>query len=321
MKNSIKVYVLSDENVPYTANASYKKLENVELSSDNIMVGEIDGEYTIVYTETVLQGMNPVDLVSSIAELFVSNLPGEHFVISLIYEYCLDYNFAVKEGISIKQISDTTLKILLIMEWRMAQNETGFIHYHQLQDFKDIQSMKLSDARRDLFGNPINDEEQDYEDADQEDNLTLDDIVGEMFGITLDSDDDDKEKKNKSKKDHHYTSSRILKSADNPKKMYKRHGVIVTDSRKAVKSDEKIIKKFLKDFIPGGGWRKDFRKDVLKRWLNNYAVSKKSLKILEKKHKKKIHKNKRGVIDADRAIALTRKLFATSTDIWNDPTK
>ena len=78
---------------------------------------------------------------------------------------------------------------------------------------------------------------------------------------------------------------KILKNDKNPKRSYKRHGVIICNDKKSRKNDEAIIKEFLKDFIPGDSeWIKSFRHDILKRWMKMYSISKSDLKELEKVH-------------------------------------
>jgi len=93
-----------------------------------------------------------------------------------------------------------------------------------------------------------------------------------------------------------YPTSRILKSSKHPKRDVRRHGIII-QSGKPRDRDERIIKNFLKDFIPGNsGWKKEYRRIIAKRWLNQYSITKKAArKISEKFEKTKKPYNKKKV--------------------------
>lgn len=138
--------------------------------------------------------------------------------------------------------------------------------------------------------------------------------------------DDDYKKKRKSKKkkknhdDVTFSSSKVIKAANSPKRAYRRHGVIVCSEKKAIKKDEQTIKSFLKEFIPGSqSWKKEFRKELGRRWMHVYVISKKQLRKFEKEYRRSQTSD---VIttNVERTIDLTRRLF-TPLDQWNDPNK
>lgn len=186
------------------------------------------------------------------------------------------------------------------------------------EDNKKVSSRKYDDEdgfdlfRDILTGNYTytddDDDEVEYEDEEDDD-----------------YEDDPKPKKRRKKRivsKPSYGESRVVKDAKNPKKSYNRHGVVVC-SKDDIKKDEKILKEFLKDFIPGdANWKKDFRSDIVKRWIKMYAVTNKQLKQLEKQHRRaRLAKRNKSSIDTDRALEFTRKLFNTPIDRWNDPSK
>lgn len=130
-----------------------------------------------------------------------------------------------------------------------------------------------------------------------------------------------KRKKRKNRKDVNYGISKVIKAANSPKKAYRRHGVLVCSEKDAIRKDEKIIKAFLKDFIPGHQeWKKEFRKELSKRWIQVYVITKKQLKRLEKDHQH-AQSAKRVSANVERTIDFTRKLFNTPIDHWNDPSR
>ena len=118
-----------------------------------------------------------------------------------------------------------------------------------------------------------------------------------------------------------YAQSRILYDAKNAKRSYNRHGVIICSDKSSKKKDMKIIKEFLKDFFPGNSnWIKEFRHDVLCRWMKMYSISKKDLKELEKTHRK-AQNAKRNSIKTEKTLDFTRRLFNVPIDRWDDPSK
>ena len=184
----------------------------------------------------------------------------------------------------------------------------------------------------------------DYED-DDEDSLGLD--FFNSFGISDYSDDDDDEdgdeddeninpfdfleyhlkgynpkyKRSKNKRPKGIPVSKVFRDAKNAKRAYNRHGVIICNDKDAKKRDEKILKEFLKDFFPGdSNWIKEFRHDVLKRWMKMYFVTKKDLKELEKTHRK-AQNAKRNHVKTEKTLDFARRVFNVPVDRWNDPSK
>ena len=108
-------------------------------------------------------------------------------------------------------------------------------------------------------------------------------------------------------------------NSNNAKKMIRRHGVIVA-SKKDISKDERIIKDFLKVFFPGNAsWKKEFRADVAKRWVQMFVVTKGQLKRLEKadrKHRRAKDNDER----VDKTISFANMLFG-SRDHWSDPNR
>lgn len=315
MKRHVFIEVFANTNMKIDYLVGFSQFANAKFSSaDEVNVNEIAGQYAILYEEATLISLDHHKFVKIIDDLFTSTFPDDTFVISMVYHYLMDPE-KVKENddyINIQnQANEDTVNYLRILEFDFSRSSMQYI---PLQDF-NIAKMSNDTV--------VRCNEEDQEEYDDESVMDSSEVM-DLYKMMIDSyDDDDSDHKNKKHKNHSkksYTSSRVLKSAKNGKKMYKRHGVIVIDNKKAAKIDEKIIKDFLKDFIPGGGWKKDFREDVLKRWLTMFMISKKNLKKLEKKHRKSIKSGKH-IIDADRAIALTKRLFSTTNDIWNDPNK
>jgi hypothetical protein len=134
--------------------------------------------------------------------------------------------------------------------------------------------------------------------------------------------DSSKKKKKSSKKPikKNYKTSRSMKAADSPKKDYNQRGIIISE-KDAIKADEKIIKEFLEDFIPGNSeWKKNLRKELTKRWMNSYVLTSKNVKYLDKQYKK-YRKNSKSSKKSKKADKINKKIFASTNDFWNDPNK
>jgi hypothetical protein len=111
-----------------------------------------------------------------------------------------------------------------------------------------------------------------------------------------------------------------MKAADSPKKDYNQRGIIISE-KDAIKADEKIIKEFLEDFIPGNSeWKKNLRKELTKRWMNSYVLTSKNVKYLDKQYKK-YRKNSKSSKKSKKADKINKKIFASTNDFWNDPNK
>ena len=146
---------------------------------------------------------------------------------------------------------------------------------------------------------PLDDDDDDnYKDEDDD--------------YDYDDDDDDDDKPG-------YYQSACWHSSDNAKKMIRRHGVIVAN-KKDIRKDERIIREFLKEFFPGNaGWKKEFRSDVAKRWLQMFVVTRGQLKRLEKAARKARRENDSGD-RVSKALDFTQMLFGTR-DHWSDPNR
>ena len=158
------------------------------------------------------------------------------------------------------------------------------------------------------------------EDSHDED----DEIVGDIDGFVdmlSGYDDDEHSKKRKKKKRVKYNTSKVIKASNKPKRSYRRHGIIICKEKNAIKKDKKIIKDFLKDFIPGNsGWKKDLREDLLNRWMRVYVISSKQIHRIQREYTQSMKCNKRKA-EIQSTIDATRKLFNVPLDRWNDQTR
>lgn len=292
-------------------------------TKDKIMVNKVGtDEYTILYFGDVFKGMNIPSLGSNIVNVLQANLKESNIKISIIYHYEFindDDNDAFSLDVAMKIASlhmyfDKHYKNIPAINNNMIQYICSDSIIETAERIKDELSDE-DDEDEDEENEDTDDEEEDEDEDDEEAETELSKILG-GYG------DKDKKKGDKKKKD--YGRSRVFRVAKNPKRSYRRHGVLVCSKKSALKKDEKVIKEFLKDFFPGNAeWKKEFRKDVLKRWMSMYVVTSNKLKQLEKEHHKRMKKKKRykSSINADKAVDLTRRLLNVPIDTWSDPSK
>ena len=272
-------------------------------------VSRVPDGYSIVYTDSVFAKLNPLSTIDSIIKLFMSKLPGKQILVSLEYHFCLKNGAEVFDGYAAEAIKDMDDILIEI------GNNTSAVVYERSDTVDDaIDYLDSSDDDED-------DDDEDDEDGDGYDPMDFDpNDIGGL--INLIANEGSRSKKKKKKKSREYGESEVLHETKNAKRCYNRHGVMVCSDKDALKHDQKMIKEFLKDFIPGSaGWKKDFRRDLQKRWMQMYVISKKQLKHLQKKHVKSKSKKRRG-IDTEKALDFTRRMFnVPANSAWNDPNR
>lgn len=143
-------------------------------------------------------------------------------------------------------------------------------------------------------------------------------VISPLSDITSNFKD---KKKKKKKSTRLQNTSRSIKASKHPKRDFNRHGVIIS-KKDAIERDRKTIKGFLKDFIPGDEkWKKEFRNDLLDRWMDMYVITSKKLKKLEKKaNEKKNNKNQLSP-RTKRMISEVGRRLTSPVSAWDDVNK
>lgn len=272
-------------------------------NTNEIKVNKAAGGYSIVYDGDTLKRLNASVFVPNVVKLFQNNLP------NTIVDMRIMYHYDTCDGEEVFE-ADVAEKIFEIDVCCLRREEPLF-RYHRSESISDASEYYKEINESD------DDNDDDYLGGEDDDD---DDDFEDPFGF-LDNMKGSKKSKGKPKFDS-YGRSKVIKNAKNPKRAYRRHGLLIASDKEDLNRDEKIIKAFLKDFIPGNSeWKKDFRKDVLKRWLRMFAVSKKNIRQLEKEYRKAHSSNKSSSINTDKVLDFTRRAFNIQTDRWNDPSK
>lgn len=284
----------------------------VRSNTCEIKVNKVTNGFSVIYTDDVFKRLDCNILGSNIIRLFKTNVPNAIIDMGIFYHYELDDGSV--------EFDKTSAEKIFKLDAFLSKNSDRIFIYHHTESVTETSDY--------------------YEDLNDEDELSgrFSNLFGDSFDDSSlyddDEDDDDSSdpfrymeramsrKKSKDRKQSEsYGRSRVLRNAKNPKKAYRRHGVLIANDKDDIRKDEKIIKAFLRDFIPGNSsWKKDLRKDVLDRWLRTYALSKKNINRLEKEYRR-ANDNKRDKDKTDRALDFTRKLFNVPIDRWNDPSK
>lgn len=306
---NLTIHVIPDQ-IPI---ADLDDVTSQELGSNlstvsTVNVSKVPNGYSIVYMDSVFEKLNPLSTIDYIIKLFMSKLPGKQILVSLEYHFCL------KDGAEI--FNGYAGEVLIDMDDILIEigNNTSAVVYERSDTVDDT---------IDYLDSESDDEDEDEDDGDDDNFNPMDFDPNDIGGlINLIANEGSRSKKKKKKKSKDYGESEVLHETKNAKRCYNRHGVMVCSDKDALKHDQKMIKEFLKDFIPGNaGWKKDFRRDLQKRWMQMYVISKKQLKHLQKKHVKSKGKKRRG-IDTDKALDFTRRVFnVPANSAWNDPNR
>lgn len=277
-------------------------------TADKININKSATGYSVVYESNVFNTVDKALLMANLVKIFKTNLPNCIVDLGICYNFeteeeyefdyetfgaVMDFNSFCKDIVNTNRVDN-----LVYTETDSIENLIEFYETH--------------------FNNETEYDDEGDEEPTFDENSDPTGILAALYGM----ESDEKKKKKHKKSKEYYGRSRVWKNAKNAKRAVKRHGVVIADDKDDIKKDEKILKEFLKDFLPGSAsWQKDFRSDVLKRFINMYAVSKKNLKRLEKQHKKNRRKKYYNNIDTDKALDFTRRLLNVPVDRWNDPTK
>ncbi len=151
-------------------------------------------------------------------------------------------------------------------------------------------------------------------DEDEDDEFDVLEMLGGFGAYSYETHKESTDKKNVSKSC--IRRSKVLKEANKAKKTTSRHGLLVYDDKSDLKRDRETIKRMLKEFIPGdSAWIREFREEVLERWIRSYCISKKNLKRVKKYYSKQ--QKKKG----DGKKRKTQRTSSLYDSLWNDPSR
>lgn len=301
----------------------------------DIKVNKVDVGYSVLYRSDDIKNIDPEVLGNNIIKIFMENLPNTDIIFTITYLFNIENMGETHVSLDIE-----TLNALIKLENKFHAINNPNIPFKYMRSvgmdriinacisqYKDIDDDDYDDDDDDDedssdvydFFNSIGISGYDDYDDDDDDDEDYDDNVVDFLGVNVQQYSPKHRKNNKIRMD--YPQSRVFHEGKNPKRSYNRHGVIICPDKESRKRDEKIIKEFLKHFFPGDSeWKKEFRHDVLKRWMKMYCISKKDLKELEKSHRKSKN-SKRNSINTDKTLEFTRRLFNVPIDRWNDPNR
>ena len=254
--------------------------------------------YSVIYTKSEFMELDPARFVASLINVFKKNIPGYEL------SFCMEIIKKKSEELGDVNLIDHMHMVKVLFYEVIRTNRVTDVTFTIGNEF-------MLDAE--YIHEKFDDEEDDEDEAEYDDEYDEDEEnpFDQIMGVY----------REKNKKKEYYGRSRVFKDSKNPRKEFNRHGVIIADSKSDVEKDLKIIKEFLKDFIPGKqGWKKEIRKELAQRWVHLYTVTKKQLKELE--HETRKHaSDKRKVNTTKKALRFTKKLFTVPIDLWSDPNK
>lgn len=302
-KVNVSIHIIPSDQESQMALESYnpKRDGRIQSSVSEIKVNRCINGYSIVFIDEVFEELNPAQFVASMISLFNKNLHNTMLSVTMQYHYD-DESFDEDTAEAVIRMDDMMLRVMDSGQV-LTFGYNGTVNIDEV--FKDWKDATEGDS--------------DGSDDDDDDGLFDSD---DPLGFFLDRNDDEDDEKPHRHHKYDYPHSRVWREAKNPKRAIRRHGVLIAASKGDLKKDEKILKEFLKEFLPGNAeWKREFRSDVAKRWMQMFAISKKQLKHLERQHRKaKARKNKKSS-NTEKALDFTRRLFSVPVDHWSDPNR
>lgn len=306
---NVVIHVLA--NIPYLNQlVGYENVEGKYLSNENeIKVNKTSDGFSVIFTDDKIAQSNPYEIGETIVKMFLQNVPNNVLDVYMVY-YCKTINGTLR-------IDQSAAQNIIALSFVLSKFNTSYpqFNYCITNNIRALIHEIQNQADDHDDDNDIGDMQESYYEDDEDDKYDAFNILDEAIkGYNR------KHKKGKKKKKH-YDMSRVIKSSKNPKKMYKRHGIVVCKNKRAIDKDKRLIKDFLMDFIPGkSSWKKEFRRELCKRWMQMYVLTPGQLKSLQKDFRKK-HQKPKSSINTERTLEITRKLFGVTNDIWSDPTR
>jgi len=298
------------------ANRNISAIQDFDQSKDgsnfsdkkSINANKIAEGYSVIFLDNVFKYLDTKLFVGNLISIFTHNVPNTVFNISIHYHYrtnnssydYYDYDTARKiyelHGILMMLISSGQMKSIEYSESESLNNMFEDINNSDddINDGSDdmkILSRYSSNQHNNQKRSSLTDEEKYIHDL--------------LKNYNLDDDYDDEIIPKKKSKRKYYGRSRVFNNIKKPKDIVKKHNMLVTKSNSDIKDDIKIIKSFLKDFIPGNArWKKQFRNEILTRWLASYVITKKNMKKFAKYYRDKLDDD-----EVDENISTLAALF------------
>lgn len=307
-----------------------------------IIFNPIDQGYMVFFNDNIYESLTPSELLTAIANPLIKNL--ENAEIKIIFGYHnedLEHHLqTVRDVLTTDVIAESLFDRLkdsfddkgLVVKYVSSGNIADL-----MQKYVDVtKNVKVTPAQIANVQNPKPPKyipKHQSEPDDDSDIPFMNEIRQSPFNfhnVEWEEYDDDEEderdhrpkKRKKKKTKTRVPVSYIYRASRNPKKMYERHGIMIAKNNKAIKRDKAAIKEFLKDFIPGGGWRKEFRDELATRWIDMYAMTEKTIDYLNKQKRKSNSPSKKiKTASGEVAREFTKMLFDNKRSLWNDPTR
>ena len=337
--NRVTICVIDDQSdTSILKKLPYKDAYGFLMSNkDKVLVNRVKNGYSIIFKASDFVSSKLDTVWTNIAIMFKKNLPDTDLAF---------ITFPISNTFSVRGVHEAIMMMNRIIEATTSQDNALVEHMHfdgetytkmvATKKIKFPSEDKVVEEEEEEFDpweslgyRPKNDYHGRFDDDD------YDDAYDEYEDEDDDEDDEDDEYKSfeayrmpkdfipdysdKKKKKKSYAPSRVLKNCKSPKTAYNRHGVMIANKNDIIK-DAKMIKSFLKQFIPGNSkWKKDFRDDILGRWIASYVITKKKLN----KYQREMKKNERAdkIDTARKLIGSAMSMMSRSNDLWNDPNR
>ena len=257
---------------------------------DQININKVIDGYSVIFLDTVFKYLDIKLFIGNLIKLLTTNLPDTIFDISIHYHYITSncsYDYYDNDTArKIYELHETMMMLINSNQMKCLEYSESDTLNKMFDDLNNIQEDETEDSNTEIHNHS-------HIDINPAQEAAIKHLL-EQCGMAEDSEntddiDDDKDERKVKYHKKYYGKSRVFSNIKHPKQVIKKHNLLVTKSNSDIKDDIKILKSFLKDFIPGNSkWKKRFRDELLQRWMATYVISKKNMKKFMKSYNKKL---------------------------------
>ena len=314
---NLKIHIIpSDRNLSAISNFDTSHDGSKFSDKTSINVNKTSEGYSVIFTDTVFKYLDIKLFVGNLIKIFTSKVPNTIFTVSIHYHYTtIECSYDYFDNDTARKIYELHGTMMMLVSSKQMQY-LRYVESETLnQMFDDINNTEddVNDGSDDLkilqhkthMKNDTKSRKFNLQQDEEEYVKNLLTKYGALDTSDEDEDYEDDDRKIKKSNKKYYGRSRVFSNMKSPKQTIKKHNLLISKSNSDIKKDIRIIKDFLKDFIPGNArWKKKFRNEILQRWIASYVISKKNMKKFAKIYKNKLHDD-----EVDENVSTLATLF------------
>ena len=264
---------------------------------DQININKTADGYSVIFLDTVFKYLDIKLFIGNLIKILTTNITSTIFDVSINYHYTTSncsYDYYDNDTArKIYELHETMVMLINAKQLKCLQYSESETLNKMFDDLNNTQEEDTEDSNTEIHDHSSCNHNHPHIDVNPAQEAAIRHLL-EQCGMSeesedIDDTDDDKEERNIKYHKKYYGKSRVFSNIKHPKQVIRKHNLLVTKSNSDIKDDIKILKSFLKDFIPGNSkWKKRFRDELLQRWIATYVISKKNMKKFMKSYNKKL---------------------------------